>query len=209
MSPQAEADRDGSPLAGSGETAAPDFGALFAASFRALWLIAYGVVQDRTLAEDVVQEAAVIALSKMQDFRPGSNFTAWMAKIVQFVGLNLARSRRRRRTSSIDGGARETPELPAREDGPTPLSLSADGQLPSHQEFFDDRIVAALQRVSETARICLLLRTIEGLEYAEISRLLKIPEGTAMSHVHRTRQFLRTELADLRPVRSPTTDGQA
>jgi RNA polymerase sigma-70 factor (ECF subfamily) len=51
--------------------------------------------------------------------------------------------------------------------------------------------------VGEVARACLLLRTLEGLEYAEISRLLEIPEGTAMSHVHRTRRYLRDRLADV------------
>jgi RNA polymerase sigma-70 factor (ECF subfamily) len=55
----------------------------------------------------------------------------------------------------------------------------------------------ALRGVSEVARACLLLRTLEGMPYARISELLQIPEGTAMSHVHRTRQFLRERLADL------------
>jgi DNA-directed RNA polymerase specialized sigma24 family protein len=43
----------------------------------------------------------------------------------------------------------------------------------------------------------LLLRTIEQMEYSEISKVLQIPEGTAMSHVHRARQHLRERLADL------------
>ena len=42
-----------------------DFGTRFIESYRILWLIAAGIVQDRTAAEDVVQEAAVIALGNL------------------------------------------------------------------------------------------------------------------------------------------------
>ena len=66
----------------------------------------------------------------------------------------------------------------------------------------------ALNSVSDIARACLLLRTIEQMEYAEISRLLAIPEGTAMSHVHRARQHLRERLADKYPKMSEPTSAQ-
>ncbi len=194
----------------AGQVGAPvpgqDFGTLFAQSFRALWLIAYGVVQNSSQADDVVQESAVVALSKIGDYRPGTNFTAWMGRIVQYVGLNYARSQRRRRTASLEAAE------PRASRGAAPameLSLSADGRLGPDQEMFDDRVLAALNEVSNTARTCLLLRTIEQLEYAEIARLLKIPEGTAMSHVHRARQVLRQKLADLQPRAARNTGGHA
>jgi RNA polymerase sigma-70 factor (ECF subfamily) len=75
-----------------------------------------------------------------------------------------------------------------------PIRLTAQGQLPPDQMAFDDDLMAALNNVNDTARACLLLRTIDGMEYAEISKLLDIPAGTAMSHVHRSRQFLRKRL---------------
>ncbi len=184
----------------------PDFGALFAQSFRALWLIAYGVVQNGTQAEDVVQEAAVVALSKIRDYRPGTNFTAWMGRIVQYVALNNARAARRRRTSSLDSAEQATSAAPA---APNTVSWASHGQLPADQQMFDDRVMAALNQVSETARVCLLLRTIEELEYSEIARLLRIPEGTAMSHVHRARQVLRQKLADLEPRPPAGKEGHA
>ena len=57
--------------------------------------------------------------------------------------------------------------------------------------------MSALGHLSEVARACLLLRTVEGLDYGEIGRALGIPEGTAMSHVHRSRMRLRAELVTL------------
>ena len=52
----------------------------------------------------------------------------------------------------------------------------------------------ALRAVGEMSRACMLLRAVHQLSYREISELLGIPEGTAMSHVHRTREALRDRL---------------
>jgi RNA polymerase sigma-70 factor (ECF subfamily) len=183
--------------AGPQRTAAEEFGAQFQASYRVLWLIAAGVIGDPSLADDVVQEAAVIALGKLDQFRPGTAFTAWMGQIVRYVALNKGRAEMRRRPAGLGSGAFEPAAPPGRADEAGRIDLSARGEMPANQDYFDDRIMRALGSVNEMARACLLLRTLEGLSYAEIARLLEIPEGTAMSHVHRTRLYLRERLADL------------
>lgn len=175
---------------------AGDFARQFHASFRSLWLVAIGVVRDAGWAEDVVQEAAIIGLGKRDEFRPGTNFRAWMAQIVRNVALNHARREKRRRSQSLDAPDSDAAERVLAGDlGSGNYHLSPRGHLSSDQEHFDDRVVAALRGVSDTARACLLLRTVEGLEYSEIAAMLEIPPGTAMSHVHRTRIYLRERLA--------------
>jgi RNA polymerase sigma-70 factor (ECF subfamily) len=62
-----------------------------------------GVLGDRHLAEDAVQEAAVIGLRKIKSFEPGTNFSAWMGQIVRHVALNHRRKYNRRRALSLDG----------------------------------------------------------------------------------------------------------
>lgn len=161
-------------------------------SFRLFWLIAMGVVRDSALAEDIVQEAAVVALGKLEDFQPGSNFAAWMGQTVRYVALNQFRKERRRRGASLD--QEDSPDVPARESQPV-MSIGPGGRLSADQQQFDDGVMRALDGLSEPARACLLLRSIEGLEYSEISALLGIPEGTAMSHVHRARAYLRDRLS--------------
>src|SRR3954467_15209881 len=74
---------------------AEEFAVQFQSSWKPLWCIATAVVADRTLADDVLQEAAMVALGKLEQFDPRSNFTAWMGQIVRFVGLNHARRRTR------------------------------------------------------------------------------------------------------------------
>jgi len=172
------------------------FAARFRESSRVLWLIALGVLGDRHLAEDAVQEAAVIGLSKIKTFEAGTNFTAWMGQIVRHVALNLRRKQNRRRAVSLDGeGGSELAQAgPQAADAPGPIG--AAGECLSNQQHFDDALMSALKSISDVARACLLLRTIEGMDYQEISELLKIPQGTAMSHVYRTRRMLRRMLTD-------------
>ncbi|MFQ5492056.1 MAG: RNA polymerase sigma factor [Phycisphaerae bacterium] len=173
-----------------------EFSAQFDACYRSFWLVAAGVVNNAALADDVVQEAAIIALNKLGEFEPGSNFRAWMGQIVRFVALNHLRKQRQRQAASLDPAILEVavPHSPSSE--PTPeLHLSGRGQLPEGQHHFDDRVVHALGSLSEVARACLLLRTVEGLSYVEVASLLDIPEGTAMSHVHRARRQMRERLA--------------
>ncbi len=174
-----------------------EFSVQFEASYRAFWLIAAGVVNDAALAEDVVQEAAIIALNKLGEFEQGTNFKAWMGQIVRYVALNHFRKQRHRRTAPLDPAILEQAVLPSRSTEPVPeLKLSGRGELPAGQHHFDDIVVQALDSLSEAARACLLLRTVEGLSYAEVASLLSIPEGTAMSHVHRARRQLRDRLTE-------------
>jgi RNA polymerase sigma-70 factor (ECF subfamily) len=167
-----------------------EFASAFQASWRGLWCIAAAVAGDRWLAEDALQEAALIGMSKMGGFVVGTSFEAWMGQIVRNVARNMARRRARDASAAsawLDARpARQTPAAPP---------VTPRGAVPGDQEWFDDRLLGALRRLEETARACLLLRTILDLPYREIALLLDIPQGTAMSHVHRSRHELRARLS--------------
>ncbi len=161
-----------SPSSPPGALTPSSFAARFRASSRVLWCVAAGVLGDRTQAEDVLQEAAVVALGKLDSFRPGSNFVAWMSQYVRFVSLNDRRKRERRRRA-----------LAAKQPESSPAAvLPDDPRAP-----FDTDVAEALASLSEAQRTCLLLKTVVELEYAEIAAMLEMPAGTAMSHVSRAR----------------------
>jgi RNA polymerase sigma-70 factor (ECF subfamily) len=187
--------------AGRGTTPGEEFASRFQVSARRLWAVAAAVLGDRSEAQDVLQEACVIALEKLGTFRAGTSFEAWMGRIVRFVALN--RLRKRRPTSVepevLDGPA-PAPPAPAR-------ALTPHGQLENDQEQFDDDVVAALRTLAPTARACLLLRAVEHLEYSAIATVLGIPEGTAMSHVHRSRERMRALLSPSSPAAIAETGG--
>lgn len=159
--------------------------AVFADCFRhctpALWCIAAAVLGDRTHAEDVLQESAMIGLGKLDAFVPSTSFAAWMGQIVRFTALNHRRKLQRRAKSETASAAPDV-GVPA-----PPLANEAG---------FDARTLAALDALGETSRACLLLKTVLELEYTEIAETLGIPPGTAMSHVHRARAQMRAVLVD-------------
>lgn len=171
-----------------------EFAAHFTRSFRSTWLLAVSILGDRTLADDVVQEAALIAWRRIDQYRRGTNFTAWLAQIVRFESLNHRRRAEHRLSTSVDPLEMDHALPGGAVVDPAPVIDSA-GRLRVDQSGFDDAVVKALQGVSDIARACLLLRVVEGLEYREIASILGIPEGTAMSHVHRTRSTLRERLS--------------
>jgi RNA polymerase sigma-70 factor (ECF subfamily) len=163
-----------------------------------LWCIAAAVLGDRDQAEDVVQEAAVIALRKLDEFDPATAFSAWMGQIVRYLALNQARRKAHPRTIMVDPSHLD--ETISGEMRAEPAELNSRGELFTGQASFDDRILAALRGIDETARACLLLRTVLDTPYREIARALGIPEGTAMSHVHRARRAMRDMLFATAPV---------
>ncbi len=146
-----------------------------------MWTIALAITRSAPSSDDVLQDAAAIALSKLHEFSPGSSFPAWMGQIVRFVALNRFRSERRRTAGTID---------------PERVAIKPDQASPSE---FAARLVAAIDALEETPRTCFLMRTLHELTYAQIAQALDIPEGTAISHVHRSRALLRTRLASIDP----------
>lgn len=156
----------------------------FQASWRSLWCIAVAVLGTRDGAEDVVQEAALIAWGKVEEFDPSTSFAAWMGQIVRFTALNQGRRmlKQHHAETSLELGA----------DAPVPESDASTGS-----EAEDDRrhVRRALDALDDTVRACVLMRALAGMTYQEISLALGVPEGTAACYVHRARAALRGAIA--------------
>lgn len=168
-----------------------DFSTLFAAAYGRLWSLAHALTGSRSDADDLVQDAAIVGLEKFHAYKSGSNFTAWMAQIVRFHAKNQRAKRARRRTEPVD------PVDIDQAHGAGPLSTNptiaqaAAGDASPLHDAFDDEVARAIQELDETPRACLLLKVIHELSYEEIGEILEIPQGTAMSHVHRSRTRIR------------------
>jgi RNA polymerase sigma-70 factor (ECF subfamily) len=176
-------DRGGVVSAGPGHRLSrADFAALLREHHRTLWFIAASVLGDKAHAHDAVQEAAMIAMSKLDDFDPSTSFAAWMGQVVRYTALNEGRKLVRTRARGVADDERSGPDRAA---APTPGPEDA---------AFDAKVSEALQTLDDRVRACLLLRTVQGLSYAAISTALGLPEGTVMSHVHRAKAALRLRL---------------
>lgn len=169
-----------------------EFAREFESSSRALWCIAAAITGDRSRAEDVVQEAALAALPKLAEFEAGTSFLAWMGRFVRYTALNEARRQRTRAAATLDGV--DVAEHAGSTQPESNRAVSLLGVLAREQSSFDDHVLKALKQLDEVARACLLLRTVHDLPYKDIALVLDVPEGTAMSHVHRARQAMRRHL---------------
>ena len=150
--------------------------------------IAAGIIGNRRDAEDIVQQAILIAIEKDNEFESESHFVGWLAGIVRNCALNYRRKSARRETQPTDPADMVVVESGGAVTSPVDRET---GQLKSLQGSFDDQMKHALQQITPKARSCLLLRTVEGLDYKEISLLMDMPEGTAMNLVHRSKKKLR------------------
>lgn len=194
------------PAAGEPEQriSSEQFTELFCETYYRLWGLATALVGDRTEAEDLVQDSAMVALQKLEQFTPGSNFTAWMARIVRMHAANWKRKKATRRTSAADPVDldQSQPAALTRETSAT-LNDAMVGDTQKIQEDFDDVLLTCLHQIDELPRACLLLRVVHELAYDEIAAMLEIPTGTAMSHVHRSKKRMRDLMAakaDTRPT---------
>jgi RNA polymerase sigma-70 factor, ECF subfamily len=138
---------------------------------------ARGLVRDREIADDLVQDTMLRALSAERRFRKG-NLAIWL--IVILINLN------RNRLRSL---ARKGPHVDLDQ---------IDYGVPTQPEERLD-IVQALQRLSEDQREVLLLVGLEGLSYADCAGVLAIPIGTVMSRLSRARDALRLLLDQPKP----------
>jgi RNA polymerase sigma-70 factor (ECF subfamily) len=118
-----------------------------------------------------------------------------MSQIVRLTALNHLRKTNRQSTLPTDPVTLDrVSSLSPTNRRDSDATVGQDGHLAYLQTDFDDDVLGALHSISDLGRACLLLRIVEQLSYAEIAETLQIPQGTAMSHVHRGREQLRQRL---------------
>ena len=166
---------------------AASFGELALPHLDAAYTLARHLVRDATVAEDVVQDAFVKALTYFGSFR-GENFRAWLLRIVRNAAYDQLRASRGGIDVSLDADDAFDPPDPA--EGPeATLSRKQDAR----------RLADALAALPVTLRECLVLREIEELSYHEIGQVTGVPIGTVMSRLWRARRLLLQTRAEAAP----------
>ncbi|NOX57887.1 MAG: sigma-70 family RNA polymerase sigma factor [Planctomycetes bacterium] len=177
----------------SNPTDADNFLALLSPVRDALHRFAVRSVWRQDQASDVLQEAVMTAWRQFDRFEQGTNFKAWMFKILLNTVYRLNRKTHRARAASIDEGALEAAGYVEKEEAWASILLDPERV----KQSLDDRLVSALESLAESERHCFLLRLLEDFSYREISEQLELPLGTVMSHVYRARMKLRERLASM------------
>ena len=141
-------------------------------------------------AQDLTQDTLVRAYRGFHSFQPGTNFKAWVFRIMVNTYINSQRkSARRPRTVSWEDvpGESETGGFDPLAEGGQPEGTTL-ANLPAEE------LQGALNELPDDFRIPVLLCDVEDMSYKDIAGVLKIPLGTVRSRIFRGRQRLRDAL---------------
>ena len=152
--------------------------------FARLYNFAHWLTQDRAAAEDLVQETYMKALRGFSSFQQGTNFRAWMYKILRNTFLTTKTGLKASASFSLDSDEDKSAE-PATTDTPESVLLARVEQ---------ETIQSALEELPVRFREIILLCDLEEMSYQEIGEALGIPMGTVMSRLSRARKAMRALL---------------
>lgn len=150
--------------------------------------VAARLVNNRTVAEDLVQEAFVRAFARLRTYDPERRFSAWFFRILHNVAVDHLR-RKRVETISLEAlQAGGHPDPPADQSAASPEAETERRALATALEH-------ALSRLRSDYREAIVLRYRQGLTMQEIADVLQVPEGTVKTYLHRGRQEMAALLS--------------
>jgi RNA polymerase sigma factor (sigma-70 family) len=143
------------------------------------------LARQREDADDLVQIALERALTRTEQWQPGTRLDSWMFRIMQNAWIDETRSRERRGRTFV-----------AEEEGEHVGVSTTDAQI--------DAIAVrkAVAQLNDDQRAVVGLVLIEGLPYKEAAAVLEIPIGTLTSRLARAREALQALLADPQGARA-------
>jgi RNA polymerase sigma factor (sigma-70 family) len=159
----------------------PGFEELAMPLFDSLYNFARWLAHNSNDAEDLVQETYLKALRSFASFQPGTNFRAWMFKILRNTFLSSCSTLDRRLTFATD----------LEDDLPVSSAISATPESLLIERSSVEACREAIEQLPVIFREVILLCDVEEASYREIAEILSIPMGTVMSRLSRARKAVR------------------
>lgn len=148
--------------------------------------LASQLMGDLEEAKDAAQESLVKVCTRLKQFRGEAQFATWLHRLVVNTCRDRMAFQRVRRAEPL-----ELDEHATDDTDPSNLAVLTDLRRD---------LAYALSRLSNDQRIAVVLRDSFGMSYKEISRVARMPVGTAKCYVHRARARLRTLLEEYTPA---------
>jgi RNA polymerase sigma-70 factor (ECF subfamily) len=157
-----------------------------------IYATVYHMTSNHEDANDLAQESFVKAYQALKSFKGGSSFYTWLYRIAVNKTINFLKQRKNRQHMSLndlDFNAEHDPDLVALISDKTPRR---DAGLAELQE----KLNAALLKLSEHHRMAVVLHDVQGLSHEEIAKVMDCNIGTVRSRLFYARQQLQALLAD-------------
>jgi RNA polymerase sigma-70 factor (ECF subfamily) len=152
----------------------------------------YHITANHEDANDLAQEAFIKAFHALKTFKGGSSFYTWVYRIAVNKTINFLKQRKNKTQMSLDDldfNAEHDPDLVALISEKTPRREVALSEL-------QEKLNAALQRLSEPHRLVVTLHDVQGLSHEEIAKIMDCNVGTVRSRLFYARQQLQAYLSD-------------
>jgi RNA polymerase sigma-70 factor, ECF subfamily len=163
---------------------AESFEALAMPLLASLYNFAHWLTHNREEAEDLVQETYLKALKGFASFQQGTNFRAWIYRILRNTFLTSRSGLSVKMTVPLD---REEDVIGQRTDTPEAVFLARADQ---------EMVRSALEALPVPFREVIVLCDMEEMSYQEIAEIVGIPMGTVMSRLSRARKSMRELLVE-------------
>jgi RNA polymerase sigma factor RpoE len=157
-----------------------------------IYATVYHMTANHEDANDLAQEAFIRAFQALKSFKGGSSFYTWVYRIAVNKTINFLKQRKHKQQMSLDDldfNAEHDPDLVALISEKTPRREVALAEL-------QEKLNAALQRLSEPHRLAVILHDVQGLSHEEIGKIMDCNVGTVRSRLFYARQQLQAYLSD-------------
>ena len=157
-----------------------------------IYATVYHMTSNHEDANDLAQETFIKAFRALKSFKGDSSFYTWIYRIAVNKTINFLKQRKNRvhmSLNDVDFNAENDPDLVALVSEKTPrrdLSLSE----------LQEKLNAALLKLSEHHRMVVTLHDIQGLSHDEIGKIMDCNVGTVRSRLFYARQQLQAHLSD-------------
>lgn len=153
--------------------------------------VAYRMLGNEEDAKDMTQEALIKVYKSIHKFKENSNFSTWLYRIV----MNTCKDELKKRKEVILSLDKEIET----NDGRISREIGDDRLNPSkivERNEVSKMVQEAISALSDSNRMVIVLRDIQGLSYEEISQVIKEPIGTVKSRINRGRSQLKKLLIE-------------
>jgi RNA polymerase sigma factor (sigma-70 family) len=148
--------------------------------YKAMFNVAFRIVNDYALAEDIMQESFLKAFTKLDSYSGKVTFGAWLKKIVVNNSIDEYKKLSKHQIETLD----ENTEV---------IDDSNDNSI-SYNELKAELVLKTIQSLKPNYKIILTLFFIEGYDLEEITQILNISYENCRTIMSRAKESLRTKL---------------